>query len=68
MEKLIEDIIDRFAKRKQNIEDRIMEDKESKNNTLILLSAGQIIALDFCINELWHLIEYNKVSNKNKQA
>jgi hypothetical protein len=60
MEKLIEDIIARFEQKKEIIQDGVVQKDDSKDKSFVLLSAGQIIAFDFCINELKRLVEYHK--------
>lgn len=65
MEKIIENMILNFEQKKSNLEKIIKENSENKDNELTLLSAGQIIAFDFCINELKRSIETHKI-NKSK--
>jgi len=64
MEKLVEEIIDRFERRKVKIENQI-DGYKNKDNSIILLSAGQMIAFDFCINELKRLVEFYKTNKYN---
>ncbi|HBF87884.1 MAG TPA: hypothetical protein DDX39_04500 [Bacteroidales bacterium] len=63
MKKLIEDVIVRFEQKKLKIENFVDEIGEQKENSQLLISAGQIIAYDFCINELKRMVEYEKISN-----
>jgi len=62
MEKLVEDLILRLKSQKQKDENLINEIQPNKENTLVFLNAGKIIAFDFCINELHRMLEYHNVS------
>jgi len=64
MKKLIEDLIIRLEIKQKEDEIRLDNIKNPTENKEVYLIAGKNIAFDFCIKELYRIIEFNSKSQK----
>ena len=62
MEKLLEDLIERLEKTKQEIIVKLKSNPVDVNDKVSLLLSGEALAYDACIRELQRLVEYARAT------
>lgn len=67
MEKLVEDLIERFEATRKGIVDQLKHGPVDPNDKVYLLLTGELLAYDACLRELERMLDYIR-KNKTEQV